>query len=251
MNSREIQLSGLIALRALAEFDPVEFRRVTDLSRRDLDAKIRTLHDDYGESESWHYYGLIQGLLETSKNEQANHFPMRQIYMACNTVAQYHALIERRIDNATDIRVNENVEAHTASGQHVTIQSDDLLRLSVMRLLRTLRDYRPLFHYKVGRNYVDCVLEPSESQLPFIIIETKRLSEDWERNRGFLKALQQSMKVYGEDTVGIIVTGVRKREHDEEIPNGMFILEYDLNNNQFSEHSFSKVLTWFNSINRI
>jgi hypothetical protein len=43
MKPETIQLLGLISLRALAEYDPSELRRTTDLSRRELDERIDRL----------------------------------------------------------------------------------------------------------------------------------------------------------------------------------------------------------------
>ena len=245
MKLTEIQFCGLVALRALAEFDPIEFRRVTDMSRRDLDTKIRKLQSDNVESEGFRYYKQILGLLETSHNEQANQFPMRQIYMGCNAIAQYNSLTERRIEAAVDVELNENVKVYASVGLRIAAQGDELLRLSVMRLLRILRSYRPSFHNKVGRHYVDCLLEPVDQQLPFVIIETKRLSSDSGKNKTAWEDLNQSMTIYGHDTLGIIVTDSRLGQSIIETPNKIFVLEYSLNNNEFVGRGIVELLSWF------
>jgi hypothetical protein len=185
--STTIHLYALISLRALADYDPYEYQRATDLSKQELDSRIEQLLKQTREVEEEPRIGdLTQTLHDlrelesTSETPTAKSYLLRQVKNSSLERAYQLARVEtRRVEGRTGTSTPSR--QHNTSSTQVFARGTELefLRLGVMRLLRDLPGYVPRFGYYSRNVEIDCFLEPTLKQQPPVIVEAKnRLDSD-------------------------------------------------------------------------
>lgn len=92
MNAREIYLFGLIGLRALAEYDPLEYTRSTDISKWELEQQINSLLKDTDNVEAHNRFKEIHTIIYRTETPNEAAFLLQQIYAGCFRIAQYYSL---------------------------------------------------------------------------------------------------------------------------------------------------------------
>src|SRR6266446_2617175 len=194
MNPHEIQLFGLIALRALADTDPAELLRSTDLSKRELDGRIRALLGEVDSRECRELYNSVIGAVEVAESPVETGFLLRQVYASSMAKAQYGSLQWNRA------HPRQGGERHVPTSdqpflgpaaQTVESEHEELLRLATMHLLRYLRDYSHAFHQRFRDLEIDCILEPRSSKEPRIIIEARPVIDNPAHLQESLSKLQK------------------------------------------------------------
>ena len=245
MTTIEIQVFGLVAMRALAEFDPVEYRRATDVSRLALDQRIRQLNDVHQNFEAFIYYARMMGIINAGTNEVSNDFLLRQIYASCIAIAQFNAVLAGKngdlqyanIDLAEEQSSKENVREFTSGGER--------LHVSVMKILQVLRHYNPVFNNSLMNRRFDCVLEPILPDYPFIIVETKKISGKVRSINTDIKILGDGLRWLNQNALGIIIVPPHPRYADVEASGNIFVLQFNLSKNTFVGGGLSRLLAWF------
>jgi hypothetical protein len=204
-----IQLYGLVATRALAEYDPAELRRATAVSKLELDQRIDELLEAVRRQEDTrtaedlkervHQLRDIEG---GSTNALSRSFLLRQLSLASMQRA-YQLAAELELVGPGQALPRRKIPAVI---QHKAPPEKSLVRLAVMRLLRDLPQYTPRFDYKIRNIYVDCFLEPDDQSDPPIVLEWKALRS----TRDFVAAIAEIRKVlagWGRKVVGAIIAG--------------------------------------------
>lgn len=257
MRPEAIHAFALLSLRALAEYDPVELRRNTDLSKRQIDERIEELinelDDDPEANELRHEIEQLFLVENEGENPVTAAFLLRQIASACLQRAQisamnYQRTAERSASAETAIRVqHEPVSAPQPSSIH-----EEYLRLAVMRLLRELPEYEALFEYRWKDHEIDCVLQPRGGDGPAVIVEFKlRLETDRQAKDAFSK-LQRLAIGWPKSTLFAVLTsaiGAGSLQGDaihrgagERLRGRTFLLIYDSERNEFARESAGRLL---------
>ena len=180
MTPETIHLFALLGVRALADYDPAEFRRTCDLSTRQVDEKIDRLlasakdtqnHQLVAEAET--HLEQLRAIERDADSQTELTFLLRQLSVACLQRAQQTALSYSRTvgPRAREPRMPNRDTSSLGRPHHES--PDEYLRLGIMRLLRDLPGYTPVFEYPVRGQEIDCLLEPADSSLPVIFIEGK------------------------------------------------------------------------------
>jgi hypothetical protein len=246
-------------LRALAEYDPIELRRNTDLSKRQIDERIEALitqlDDDPEVSELRRAADQLSWVENESENGVTAAFLARQIASACLQRAQisatsYQRTTERSVSAERDVGVqHESVSVPKASSAH-----EEYLRLAVMRLLRDLPEYESLFEYRWKDRRIDCVLQPRGGGGPTVLVEFKlRIENDRETKNAF-NQLQRLAAGWPKSTLLAVITSAiragslqgegphRPGGSAERLRGRTFLLVYDTERNEFARESTSGLL---------
>lgn len=248
MNAERIQLFALIGLRALAEYDPFEFRRCTELSKRQIEDKIQELIQFCNDDEArkrFEDFKTIETQLESAGELS---FLLKQIHSSSLQKAQQLSLaFIRTVDRKKDYKsfAQEYIKEEERESPTVS-EHEDLLRLGVMLLLRKIKGYTPLFSYRWKDQKIDCLLEPLEGDLPFIIIESKILLRSYEQIKMSVAQISKYMKFWGKKTLGIIMTksiSPKIKFPLNDISKNIFLLIYDSENNEFVDYDLERLLT--------
>lgn len=253
MNPIEIQLLGLIGLRALAETDSIEFTRSTDLSKRELDLKIRKLLPLVENRECKELYDRITNATDLGETPVEVSFTLQQVYASTAAKAQFEALMwthSNPVGSAQELMPEAEVAFGSKRGSQAN-EHEELLRLSAMLLLRYLRDYSCIFHQRLGRFQIDAVLEPASSDDPHVVIEIApvlRMPEQLSRGISHLKS---AMRLFGPRTLGLVITEqLRIVEIGSYAKDRCFILEFDSKSNSFGQGDLERFLSASHNFNR-
>lgn len=247
MKDQEIYILGLIGLRALAEFDPPEYRRSTDLSIGDLEYRIESFLEDHVDTfECRDLYKKLMSARKISKTPLELTFFLQQIYSASIGKAQYHSL-QRTRQRATERRA-ESVDEHRVSDARAmeergASENDELIRLSAMQMLRHLRDYSYTFRRRLGDIEIDCVLEPSSSALSLVLIKAHPVLRSHAQFEQLISLLKRAMSLIGLRVVGVIITEMYLVEVDRGLlEDRMFLLRFNVQRNEFEGPGFGELL---------
>jgi hypothetical protein len=249
MTAAKVHILGLLSLRALSEYDPYEFKRSTDLSRREIDRKIEdylTKTDDY---DCQRFYAQMKSIGADSETPLELEHLFRQLYAATYQDAQHEALqIVKQYQHRTQQNESREVAAYSEASQATTpaASESELARLSVMCMLRTLRDYRAEFERRVAQYMIDCVLVPIATDGRPILVEIKGRRRS---NRAVINRLRHAMEAYGTECFGVMVTErdtMSDRTHvDEAQPMSkrrIFVLPFNMRKNAFVGHHFDELV---------
>ncbi len=208
MNAEAIHALCLMGLRAMSEYDPVEYRRTTDLSKRDIDTKIQQLLNSSKNDEVSRLYSLLTDIQTFTGTPEELNFKLRQLNSSCFQLAQHFASIYARSKDKPLSRPT-SLEAIALSypKQQSASEHDELIKLGVMLMLRELKNYQPQFEYKAPNARVDCLLVPEDSSMPHIVIEAKTYIRTNENFKQIRLQLSKTLKYWGKNTVGVILCG--------------------------------------------
>ncbi len=92
MSAEKAHLLGLIGLRALAERDPIEYRRVADLSKRELDRRIASLLRSVSDSECDELYRTTVELTGRFESLSEADMLLKQVYLTSIYKAQQESI---------------------------------------------------------------------------------------------------------------------------------------------------------------
>jgi len=237
MNPQEIYLFGLIGLRALAEYDLPEYNRSTDMSKRELERQIELVLEKIDSPEAESLFNDMKIIIDTTESPIELSFLLQQIYMSSSRKAQYYSLRYSRQQSAEksqDFPISYH-ESRYEPETHISVSHEaELVRLSVMLLLRHLPEYTPLFNLHFKNIEIDCVLEPQLTELPYIVVEAKSRIVNLKQLDIATKQLKSAMSAFGRKTVGIIVLENPLLEYNREIlGKNMHLLFFDARKNQF------------------
>lgn len=239
MNAEVIRLLGLISLRALAEYDPPEYRRSADMSKRQLEERIRSLLGDVDSPECAQFYESLSNIIDFSESPLELSFLLRQIYVASFGRAQYYSLQRARLERSSEYAETSRREYSQEIPQRRGIsEGDELIRLSTMLLLRDLRDYSYSFHRQFGEAGVDSVLEPEIKDMPLIMMQAVSSSREFETK---LESLQRATAVVRGRVVGVIVTEVIPADQStEDLGENVHLMRFDVRKNQFDSNDLRR-----------
>lgn len=247
MKPENIHVLGLIGLRALAEIDPVEYKRSTDFSKYEVEQKIEVLLNIEDEEANW-LYKEFKNILNNSQSDDEVNFLLKRLYMISFQKAQHLSLIFSR-ENKQHINYEPNWGNNYYEGKKdMYTEQDSFLKLSVMRLLKDLKDYNPIFNYKIKNNEIDCLLEPQNEELPYIIIETKRVIKNLIQLDKSLDQLNKYISFWGKNTIGLIITGGYEDVGYNRLNPNYFIIQFDYQNNQLYGNEYDRFLEFINNL---
>ncbi len=254
MMPETIHLFGLIALRALADYDPIEFKRTTDLSRRELDRRIDSLLSASVTSEGNADVDQIRRRLhelwsiETEAESQVEqNFLLRSLGKSSLEYALRLALEYSRTARArprSEI-LSDKYSTDVADRSHPKSRERDLLRLGVMRLLRELPDYVPRFDYRVQGREIDCFLESVAPYQPVIFIEAKTSLSSLRQVKNASEQLKTVAASWGKGVLTVLLTAnatMDVRHMWYEIYPGSYLLQYDPETNEFIAQDASSIV---------
>jgi hypothetical protein len=233
MNPELIRLLGLISLRALAEFDPAEYRRATDMSKPYLDREIEARLEYTEDREARELYETLRLTSERSDTPQETAFLQRHVYSASFSRAQYFAFRQNRENERLEHR-RMTVRPVPDERRNVGERSnEELIRLSTMSLLRTLRNYSFQLHRRSGNIEHDAVLEPTNSEWPQIFVEVVESDRTARRKSRQLHTALRSGQGRG---VGLLIAdpSTAWREGGQ-IGDHEYLMHFDVRKNQFVE----------------
>jgi hypothetical protein len=250
MNTQEIYLFGLIGLRALAEYDPFEYKRSTDMSKRELERKIESALKKTNSPEGESLYDDLKTIIDTTESPLELSLLLQQIYISSFRKAQYHSLQYSRqqsVEGSNDLSINYQ-ESKYKTEKHVSVSpEDELIRLSVMFLLRSLPGYTHLFQQRIKDIEIDCILEPQLPELPYIVIEAKSQILNQKQFETIVRQLKSVLPAVGKKTIGIIVLGNRIESNRELPGKNMYVLIFDVRKNRFIGEDFYRLVELVNS----
>lgn len=255
MKPETVHALALIGLRALAEYDPIEFRRSTDLSKGHLDNRIEGLlgevHNEGDLYDLRRQLDQLRSVERESENQVASAFLFRQISVSCLQRAQALAIAYQSTagpfahGGSQGVQENASVSVDRRFSKH-----EENLRLGVMRLLRDLPEYAATFNFRWRHREIDCVLQPVEDGSPAILIEFKQTMRSKQRLRDAFRQLHEAGAGWGKSTLfGIITASPNEELFDiwtELVPPKLrqrtFLLTYDVERNEFSHQSANTLL---------
>jgi len=253
MNGIEISLPNriavlaLIGLRALAEYDPAEYARVTDASKGDIDERIRSLLDQLGDGygderldgEIRDKYSQLRAIGEESRGRTEFVFLLRQLHMSSLERAQQLSLRYDRVPRPLEVRSSPS-RFHRAALSRKDIEPrsehDEFLRLAVMRLLRDLPGYSPLFEIAASDRQIDCVLTPASADQPAVVIEAKLHLRPADTQQVFLKA-RRAATAWGKGSIPAVICPALDRPWNlppESNAQTVYFLQFDTESNSFT-----------------
>ena len=245
MDADVIQLYSLIGLRALADYDAPEYRRVTDLSRNELDGKIRQLQASLSASDEpmlteirsrLSELDLIQG---ESRSQTELSFLLKQLSNSCLQRAQQLALLQGRSTRSEDAhtRPPRTLSSDTERTTPFPSGTEDFVKLAAMRLLRTLPPYFAEFNVRLKDVEVDCILRPADSRLPVVFIEAKIALRNYDVLKKALIQLRKASAGWGKGALQVVLTTAVDPSLDlptiEDQPGSPYLLIYDQESNEF------------------
>lgn len=238
MNELNIQLYSLIGLRALAEFDSTEYRRATDISKRDLEMKINELLKLSEESDARTKYDELKNIEYTAESNSELNFLLKQIYSYCFQKAQHLSLRFTRDNpdkNINSFQQKEYFKEGNLTSRKI-VRENEFLKLGVMRLLQIIDGYDPQFEYKWKNHRIDCILNPIREGLPLIVIETKLDLRSSTRISMAINQLKSYLRFWGNKSIGVLLTSpmpeIQNKIRDIQADN-IFLLMYDVEKNDF------------------
>lgn len=92
MSAEKAHLLGLIGLRALAERDQEEYRRVTDLPKGDLDDRIERLMKRVADPECSELYRQLQEAMRSQESQVEAEMLLEQVYSSGMQKSQYESV---------------------------------------------------------------------------------------------------------------------------------------------------------------
>lgn len=215
MNADVIYVLNLIGLRALAEFDPIEFKRSTSFSKYQIEQKIESLLESFKEQEPTWLYEEFRNIKKNVESQDEINFLLKRIYLMAFQEAQHLSLTFEReninYSNSEQILFPNGISEY--KDDSIILEHDSFLKLAVMRLLKEFRDYIPLFNYKVKNYEFDCLLESKVKGLPTIIIEGKKVIRTSKQLQEAFNQLNKYINFCGKDTIGLLLTQENKTIH--------------------------------------
>lgn len=246
MNTQEIHLFGLIGLRALAEYDPTEYKRATDMSRAELDKQIQLALEKAKSPEGENLYAEMRKVLDTTESPVELSFLLQQIYISSFRKAQYYSLQyskQQSTEKTRDLPISYHEPVYQSEKHAGASRGDELVRLSVMLLLRHLPEYTYLFNQHFNNIEVDCVLEPQLAELPHIVIQVKSQLINQKQFETMVRQLKSVMRVFGKKTIGLIILENLSVEYNREaLGANIYLLLFDVRKNQFIGADFNKLV---------
>jgi hypothetical protein len=245
VHENTILLFALIGLRALAEYDPAEYARASDTSKRELDNRIQHLFELIGNLEVDNSLlvelASKQSQLNTITYETRGHsaavFLLKQLHLSCLERAQQLSLLyapepRRREVARTSILAERSILSRRSPDERS--HQEEFLRLATMRLLRELPGYSASFEVLTPKSQIDCVLFPPALDLPTIIVESKTLLGTGDVER-VIKFLRRALSAWGKGTLGVVICAAVDPElWDRPIQKDrIFVLEFDIESNEF------------------
>lgn len=245
MNADFIQLYSLVGLRALADYDPPEYRRVTDLSRNELDTKIQQLRlrlSEVGDSllaeieSRLSELELIQG---ESRSQTESSFLLKQLSNSCLQRAQQLALLQGRITRRDEVPTSLEQPTVPDFGRVTPRPSagEDFVKLAAMRILRGLPNYSADFNVRIKDVEVDCILRPADSRLPMVFIEAKLVLRNDEVLKRAAAHLKRAAAGWGKGALQVVLTTAidqsLSRPMIERNFGSVYLLLYDKESNEF------------------
>ena len=244
MTAEEVRLLGFIGLRALAEYDPPEYRRVSDISKRQLDLRIRDILPEVNSEECTELYNSLNNIVDSLESPLELTYLLRQIYIASTNKAQYYSLQISRQEKASSYEQSIEGEARPAfsnAHQDVINEGDELIRLSTMLMLRELHDYSYDFHRHIGEVTIDCVLEPKLPDLPFIFVEAKPTAHRRQVEEG-ISEIGRALENFRGNAIGAVVTEASlERRGMAPVHENIYLLRFDVRRNQFVGGDFKRL----------
>jgi hypothetical protein len=254
MTPEVIHLFALVGLRALADYDPTEFRRTSDLSKRQVDERIelllKTARDDRDQILATEVSARLKELYEIERDAEGQAelaFLLRQLGLSCLQRAQQLALSYSRTSGP---RTREpKVPVQPAASPVFHRGPEEHLRLGVMRLIRELPGYVPSFEFPTRGQTVDCMLEPPDTSLPVVFIEGKRSLRSMGSANGAATQIRRATRGWGRRAIAAVLVAevtleVRRRWNSD--IEGVFLLVYDGETNDFS-HGASELVALIQS----
>lgn len=260
MDTDVIQLYSLVGLRALAEYDLPEYRRVTDLSRNELEEKIRQLQTNLRGSEEPLLREIQARLAELeliegeARSQTELSFLLKQLSSSCLQRAQQLSLLQGRVSRNEDAMLPgravrpdvERVAPQSPSGE-------DFVKLAAMRLLRTLPPYSADFNVRTKDVEVDCVLRPADSRLPVVFIEAKSSLKNDQVLKKALSQLKRASSGWGKGALQVVLTMAVDRSVAGAVVGDSggspYVLIYDQEANEFVGNNAEHLLA--SSIRRV
>ena len=243
MNVQQIHLYGLIGLRALAEFDPSEYHRAVDISKRELERTIETILSEVSNDDTKNLYNDLKMIIDTTENPIEMSYLLQQIYTTSFIKAHYYAT-ERRRDRLEEMPSDFHISQDESERQFpkigVATEADEFLKLSAMCLLRHLREYTPVFNVHLKDVEVDCVLEPKLSHLPHIVIEARSQILNVSELEDVIKQVRSAKSAHGRRTIGVVIVGKAPRSitHYDSLKKDIYLLIFDVIKNRFIGKEF-------------
>ncbi len=241
MRAETINLFALISIRALADYDAPEFRRATDLSKGELDERIRILFDQISGDEPLVSMAReqLQALRSAELEAQSQTellFLLRAMSHSSLERAQQLALRYSREQNKAAAKLLRIPNRSLAGDVGGVGQELEYLRLGVMRLLRDLPGYIPRFDYRLKNIRIDCFLEPNTDGRP-ILVEAKMLIGSRAEAQKKVHNLKTATASLGSNTLSVLLAAGGAGEVYE-LPQWpdkkFFLLSYDPESNEFS-----------------
>jgi hypothetical protein len=255
MNAETVHAFALLGLRALADYDASEFQRTTDLSRRDLDRRIDFLLEQIRDEAELHELRRqvddLRRIVDEAESQTALSFLLRQMSVANLQHAQSLAMRYTRVSDArghVQITVPETRESLGVDDS--TSNQESYLRLAIMRLLRELPEYTAKFNFRWKRTEIDCLLEPSTEDYPYVLIEFKPQLWSDAVARQALQSLRRAGSGWGSGALFVLIVldfDSRLREQARKfiptkLANKTFVLQYDVEHNEFFHESEGPLL---------
>lgn len=246
MSPEHVQLLALIALRALADYDPVEFRRSTDLSKREIDERIDRMlatTDMVGVDEETHEIRARVEELRSVEREAESQvelsFLLRQLSTSSLQRAHQLALRYRRSAGPRSREPRqETAPAISVLKSSRAVSEVEYLRLAVMRLLRELPEYVPVFEYRWRNRFIDCFLDPGVTGFPPILIEGKKQIGSVEEAKRVVSQLKQAASGWGRDSFTVVITTSVSASVEQlwpELSRQTHLLIFDPETNEFAQ----------------
>jgi hypothetical protein len=237
MNTQEIHLLGLIGLRALAEYDPPEYKRSTDMSKRELERQIESILKKNDSLEGRGLYNDMKTVIDTTESPIELSFLLQQIYISSFRKAQYYSLQYSRqqsTERSRDLSDSYREPSYQPEKYLGVSHEEELIRLSSMLLLKYLPEYTQLFKQHFKDIEIDCVLVPQLPELPHIVIEAKAQIINKKQLETIVKQLKSVLSAFGKKTIGIIILENNSVEFNREIlGKNVYLLFYNVRKNQF------------------
>ena len=258
MRAQAIHAFALLSLRALAEYDPVELRRNTDLSKRQIDERIKDLINQLGDDPEASELRREADQLFLVENESENPvtaaFLLRQVASACLQRAQISAInYHRSAAPSVSAERAVRVQHEPVSGPQAGPIHEEYLRLAAMRLLRDLPEYEALFEYRWKDHRIDCVLQPRGGNGPAVLVEFKLRIENDRQAKDAFKQLQRFAVGWPKSTLLAVLTSAigagsqgeslhRPGGTGESLRGRSFLLVYDTERDKFARESAGGLL---------
>ena len=218
MNPDEIELFSLIALRALAEYSPYEYQRVTDFPKSRIDAQIQTLLGRTDNQYATLLYEQLSSITRFEREPAEVSFLLQQVYNSSSATADWSALVWRAAAETDDKVLDQtpSEEPSPALSPRPTSLHEQLLRLSVMKILHDLPTYSATFEPPVGTHRPDCLLQPRNSG-PMVVVEAKLNIKTRDALDAVVQRLRTAARTLGRATLCVLITKTAIR-FDNEFP---------------------------------